>query len=179
MTKKMLEAEWTMELGTAMEAEAQAQALMMLGSDHAEFHRSFVEKRPPRSPEVDPWISDSPRTRRPSPNSVARSPPNTSLSLRTRARRKGPIRRGRRPETGYSGILGGALPTDVGGRAWSKVRVRARDGELGAVDNSWRGFVTVQGALVGLCLLDHGDDAPTPRAPAASRGGNAHLLRTH
>lgn len=48
MTKKMLEAEWTMELGTAMEAEAQAQALMMLGSDHAEFHRSFVEKRPPR-----------------------------------------------------------------------------------------------------------------------------------
>ena len=48
MTKKMLEAEWTMELGTAMEAEAQAQALMMLGADHAEFHRSFVEKRPAR-----------------------------------------------------------------------------------------------------------------------------------
>jgi len=48
MTKKMLEAEWTMELGTAMEAEAQAQALMMLGADHAEFHRSFVEKRSPR-----------------------------------------------------------------------------------------------------------------------------------
>jgi len=37
-----------MELGTAMEAEAQAQALMMLGADHAEFHRSFVEKRPAR-----------------------------------------------------------------------------------------------------------------------------------
>ena len=48
MTKKMLEAEWTMELGTAMEAEAQAQALMMLGADHAEGYRAFIEKRPAR-----------------------------------------------------------------------------------------------------------------------------------
>ena len=48
MTKKMLEAEWTMELATALEAEAQAQALMMLGGDHTEFHRSFVEKRSPK-----------------------------------------------------------------------------------------------------------------------------------
>ncbi len=48
MTKKMIEAEWTMELGPALEAEAQAQALMMLGADHTEFHRSFVEKRSPR-----------------------------------------------------------------------------------------------------------------------------------
>lgn len=48
MTKKMLEHEWSMTLGPALEAEAQAQALLMMGEDHAEFHRSFVEKRPPR-----------------------------------------------------------------------------------------------------------------------------------
>ena len=48
MTKKMLEAEWTMSLRPALEAEAQAQALLMMGEDHAESHRAFVEKRPPR-----------------------------------------------------------------------------------------------------------------------------------
>jgi enoyl-CoA hydratase/carnithine racemase len=48
MTKKMLEHEWSMSLGPALEAEAQAQALLMMGDDHAEFHKSFVEKRPPR-----------------------------------------------------------------------------------------------------------------------------------
>jgi enoyl-CoA hydratase/carnithine racemase len=48
MTKKMLEHEWSMSLGPALEAEAQAQALLMMGEDHAEFHRSFVEKRAPR-----------------------------------------------------------------------------------------------------------------------------------
>jgi enoyl-CoA hydratase/carnithine racemase len=48
MTKKMLEHEWSMSLGPALEAEAQAQALLMMGEDHAEFHRSFVEKRPAR-----------------------------------------------------------------------------------------------------------------------------------
>ncbi|HYC79236.1 MAG TPA: enoyl-CoA hydratase family protein [Planctomycetota bacterium] len=47
MTKKMLENEWSMSLGPALEAEAQAQALLMMGEDHAEFHRSFREKRPP------------------------------------------------------------------------------------------------------------------------------------
>jgi enoyl-CoA hydratase/carnithine racemase len=48
MTKKMLEAEWTMSLRPALEAEAQAQALLMMGEDHAESHRAFVEKRPPK-----------------------------------------------------------------------------------------------------------------------------------
>lgn len=48
MTKQMLENEWTMQLGPALEAEAQAQALMMLGEDHAEFHRAYVGKRAPR-----------------------------------------------------------------------------------------------------------------------------------
>jgi enoyl-CoA hydratase/carnithine racemase len=48
MTKKMLEAEWTMSLRPALEAEAQAQALLMMGEDHAEGYRAAVEKRPPR-----------------------------------------------------------------------------------------------------------------------------------
>ena len=48
MTKRMLDAEWTMALRPAMEAEAQAQALMMLGLDHREFHQAFVAKRPPK-----------------------------------------------------------------------------------------------------------------------------------
>ena len=37
-----------MDLAAAIEAEALAQTLMMLGEDHDEFHRAFVEKRPPR-----------------------------------------------------------------------------------------------------------------------------------
>jgi len=48
MTKKMLEAEWTMSLRPALEAEAQAQALLMTGEDHSEAYRAIVEKRPPR-----------------------------------------------------------------------------------------------------------------------------------
>jgi enoyl-CoA hydratase/carnithine racemase len=48
MTKKMLEAEWTMSLRPALEAEAQAQALLMMGEDHAESYRAIQEKRPPK-----------------------------------------------------------------------------------------------------------------------------------
>lgn len=48
MTKRMLNAEWTMDLGAAIEAEAQAQALMLMGQDHKEFFASWREKRQPR-----------------------------------------------------------------------------------------------------------------------------------
>jgi enoyl-CoA hydratase/carnithine racemase len=48
LTKRMLNNEWNMDLSTAIESEAQAQALMMMGEDHAEYHRAFVEKRRPR-----------------------------------------------------------------------------------------------------------------------------------
>jgi enoyl-CoA hydratase/carnithine racemase len=47
-TKRLLEAEWTMSLRPALEAEAEAQALMMMGEDHAESYRAIREKRPPR-----------------------------------------------------------------------------------------------------------------------------------
>jgi len=48
MTKRMLEHEWRMDLLGAVEAEAQAQALLLMGEDHKEFYRAFTEKRPPR-----------------------------------------------------------------------------------------------------------------------------------
>ena len=48
MTKRMINNEWTMEIGSAIEAEAQAQALMLMGRDHREFHAAFAEKRAPK-----------------------------------------------------------------------------------------------------------------------------------
>jgi enoyl-CoA hydratase/carnithine racemase len=48
MTKQMLESEACLNLGEAIEAEAQAQALCMQHGDFAEAHAAFKEKRPPR-----------------------------------------------------------------------------------------------------------------------------------
>ena len=48
MTKRMLNNEWGMDLVSAVEAEAQAQALLLMSADHKEFYRAFTEKRPPR-----------------------------------------------------------------------------------------------------------------------------------
>lgn len=47
MTKRMLNNEYGMDLVSAIEQEAQAQALMLMGKDHKEFYNSFVEKRKP------------------------------------------------------------------------------------------------------------------------------------
>ncbi len=47
LTKRMMNAEWTMDLAAAIEAEAQAQALMLMGRDHREFLDAWREKRPP------------------------------------------------------------------------------------------------------------------------------------
>jgi enoyl-CoA hydratase/carnithine racemase len=46
-TKLMVNNEWNMDLVSALEAEAQAQALMMLGEDHRAFYEAFREKREP------------------------------------------------------------------------------------------------------------------------------------
>jgi enoyl-CoA hydratase/carnithine racemase len=48
MTKKMLESEWSQSLRPALEAEAQAQALLMMGDDHSEAYRAIKDKRPPK-----------------------------------------------------------------------------------------------------------------------------------
>ncbi|HEV7127371.1 MAG TPA: enoyl-CoA hydratase family protein [Ktedonobacterales bacterium] len=47
MTKRMVNHEWTMDLGAALEAEAQAQALMLMGEDHRRFYESFGTQQAP------------------------------------------------------------------------------------------------------------------------------------
>lgn len=48
MTKHMLNNELHMDLLSAIEAEAQAQALLLRGLDHKEFYQAYQEKRTPR-----------------------------------------------------------------------------------------------------------------------------------
>jgi enoyl-CoA hydratase/carnithine racemase len=47
MTKRMVNNEWNMDLISAIEAEAQAQALMLMSADHREFYEAFRDKRRP------------------------------------------------------------------------------------------------------------------------------------
>jgi enoyl-CoA hydratase/carnithine racemase len=48
MTKRMLNNELAMDLTAAIEAEAQAQALLLMGEDHRIFYEAFTAKQPPR-----------------------------------------------------------------------------------------------------------------------------------
>ncbi len=48
LTKRMLNNEWHMDLASAIEAEAQAQALMLMGEDHRIFYEAFKEKVAPK-----------------------------------------------------------------------------------------------------------------------------------
>jgi enoyl-CoA hydratase/carnithine racemase len=45
MTKHMLNAELNMDLVSAIEAEAQAQALMLMGDDHRRFYENFIARQ--------------------------------------------------------------------------------------------------------------------------------------
>ena len=47
MTKRMVNNEWNMDLLSAIEAEAQAQALLLMGEDHRRFYQAFLEKAQP------------------------------------------------------------------------------------------------------------------------------------
>ena len=47
MTKRMVNSEWNMDLLSAIEAEAQAQALLLMGEDHRLFYEAFLEKARP------------------------------------------------------------------------------------------------------------------------------------
>ncbi len=47
MTKTMINNEWNMDLASAIEAEAQAQALLLMGEDHRRFFEAFKNKQPP------------------------------------------------------------------------------------------------------------------------------------
>ena len=48
MTKRMVQHEWTMDLPAALEAEAQAQALMLMGDDHRRFYEAFAARERPK-----------------------------------------------------------------------------------------------------------------------------------
>jgi enoyl-CoA hydratase/carnithine racemase len=45
MTKTMINNEWSMDLASAIEAEAQAQALLLMGEDHRRFFDAFKNKQ--------------------------------------------------------------------------------------------------------------------------------------
>jgi enoyl-CoA hydratase/carnithine racemase len=47
LTKRLVNNEWSMDLLSALEAEAQAQALMLMGEDHRRFYEAFLEKAQP------------------------------------------------------------------------------------------------------------------------------------
>jgi enoyl-CoA hydratase/carnithine racemase len=47
MTKRMMNNELGMDFVAAIEAEAQAQALLLMGNDHRAFYEAFTEKRKP------------------------------------------------------------------------------------------------------------------------------------
>ena len=47
LTKSMLHNEWAMSLDTAIDAEAQAQALCMMTEDFARAYRAFVDRQVP------------------------------------------------------------------------------------------------------------------------------------
>lgn len=47
MTKRLLNNEWNMDLVSALESEAQAQALMLMGEDHRIFFEAFKQKVKP------------------------------------------------------------------------------------------------------------------------------------
>jgi enoyl-CoA hydratase/carnithine racemase len=47
MTKRMVNNEWNMDILSAVEAEAQAQALLLMSADHREFYEAFKAKRKP------------------------------------------------------------------------------------------------------------------------------------
>jgi enoyl-CoA hydratase/carnithine racemase len=48
MTKRMVNNEWNMDLASAIEAEAQAQALLLMGEDHRAFYEAFKAKTTPK-----------------------------------------------------------------------------------------------------------------------------------
>jgi enoyl-CoA hydratase/carnithine racemase len=47
MTKRTVNNEWQMDLASALEAEAQAQALLLMADDHRIFYEAFLEKARP------------------------------------------------------------------------------------------------------------------------------------
>lgn len=73
------------------------------------------------------------------------------------------FRRAMVDELGAAGILGGPLPTEVGGGGWTPLQLALAHEELGAVCGNARGFCAVQTGLVTQTLAKNGNDAQRQR----------------
>ena len=74
-------------------------------------------------------------------------------------------------EMGARGLLGGPLPQEFGGEAWDAMSLALCYEELGRVDSSVRGFMTVHTSLVAQCILAWGSDAQKQNIlPKLARG---------
>lgn len=74
-------------------------------------------------------------------------------------------------EMGARGLLGGPLPRAYGGEEWDAVALALCYEELGCVDSSVRGFMTVHTSLVSQCILKWGTDAQREKyLPRLARG---------
>ncbi len=62
------------------------------------------------------------------------------------------------PSMAESGLLGGPLPEEYGGGGWDSVSLALAYEELGRVDSSVRGFMTVHTSLVSQCILSWGTE---------------------
>lgn len=72
---------------------------------------------------------------------------------------------------GELGLLGGPLPREYGGGDWDALSLALCYEELGRVDSSVRGFMTVHTSLVSQCILAWGTDAQKEKyLPQIARG---------
>ncbi|MEY4674320.1 MAG: hypothetical protein RL148_2104 [Planctomycetota bacterium] len=62
-------------------------------------------------------------------------------------------------DLGAAGILGGPLPREAGGSAWTPLQLAIAHEEMGAVCGNARGFCAVQTGLVAQCLNRYGNEA--------------------
>jgi len=74
-------------------------------------------------------------------------------------------------DMGERGLLGGPLPKEHGGEGWDAVSLALCCEELGRVDSSVRGFMTVHTGLVAQCIVQWGtDDQKREVLPRLARG---------
>jgi alkylation response protein AidB-like acyl-CoA dehydrogenase len=64
---------------------------------------------------------------------------------------------------GALGLLGGPLPEEYGGGGWDQLSLALAYEQLGQVDSSTRGLMTVHTSLVSQCLLTWGSEAQKQR----------------
>ena len=82
-------------------------------------------------------------------------------------------------DLGAAGILGGPLPREAGGSAWTPMQLAIAHEEMGAVCGNARGFCAVQTGLVAQCLNKYGAEAQKGRwLPGLVSGATIGALRS-